>query len=24
MQVHHHGSIDDAAELAAYQRAIRG
>ncbi|MGI6876561.1 YybH family protein [Amycolatopsis sp. 3B14] len=23
-QFHHHGSIDDAAELAAYQAAIRG
>ncbi|MEU0469674.1 nuclear transport factor 2 family protein [Amycolatopsis sp. NPDC006131] len=23
-QFHHHGSIDDAAELAAYQSAIRG
>ncbi|WP_020421304.1 nuclear transport factor 2 family protein [Amycolatopsis sp. ATCC 39116] len=23
-QYHHHGSIDDAAELAAYQSAIRG
>ncbi|MFD9892679.1 YybH family protein [Amycolatopsis sp. NPDC059027] len=23
-QVHHHGSIDDAAALAAYQEAIRG
>ncbi|MGI5132063.1 YybH family protein [Pseudonocardia sp. CA-107938] len=22
--VHHHGSIDDAAALAAYQRAVRG
>ncbi|MFF1822842.1 YybH family protein [Kribbella sp. NPDC058245] len=24
LQVHHHGSIDDADELAAYQRAVRG
>jgi hypothetical protein len=24
VQVHHHGSIDDADELAAYQKAIRG
>ncbi|ADJ44589.1 hypothetical protein AMES_2765 [Amycolatopsis mediterranei S699] len=24
VQVHHHGSIDDAGALAAYQRAIRG
>ncbi|GHF28266.1 hypothetical protein GCM10017786_72940 [Amycolatopsis deserti] len=23
-QFHHHGSIDDAAELAAYQAAVRG
>lgn len=23
-QFHHHGSIDDAGELAAYQKAIRG
>jgi ketosteroid isomerase-like protein len=23
-QVHHHGSIDDPASLAAYQRAVRG
>jgi ketosteroid isomerase-like protein len=23
-QFHHHGSIDDAAELAAYQKAVRG
>jgi uncharacterized protein (DUF1330 family)/ketosteroid isomerase-like protein len=23
-QVHHHGSIDDAGELARYQRAVRG
>lgn len=24
LQVHHHGSIDDPDELAAYQRAVRG
>jgi len=24
VQVHHHGSIDDAEALAAYQAAIRG
>jgi hypothetical protein len=23
-QFHHHGSIDDAESLAAYQRAVRG
>jgi hypothetical protein len=24
VQVHHHGSIDDPAALAAYQQAVRG